>query len=63
MRVMSHVSVYNGLKKYTGLIEGREKIKLNVVQPRITDKIFLKVKENIKYLYSLRDNKTRLWIA
>jgi transposase-like protein len=61
---VSHVTVYSWIKKYTGLMEKYlEKITPQVSDTWRADEIYLKVKGNIKYLYALMDDETRLWIA
>jgi transposase-like protein len=61
---VSHVSVYNWIGKYTGLMQSYlDKIAPNVSDTWRTDEIFLKVKGNTKYLYALMDDQTRFWIA
>jgi putative transposase len=40
-----------------------DKIKPNVGDAWKTDELFLKVKGDMKYLYALMDDETRLWIA
>jgi transposase-like protein len=61
---MSHVAVYKWIKKYVGLMENYlEKIKPNVGNASRTDELFIKIKGNMKYLYTLMDDETRFWIA
>ena len=62
---MSHVAIYEWIKKYFGLMEScLEKIKPNVGEPwRIQFELYLKIKGNMKYLYALMDAETRFWIA
>lgn len=60
----SHVSVYNWIKRYVGLMDKY----LGQITPQVsgtwrTDELFLKVKGNTKYLYALMDDETRFWIA
>jgi putative transposase len=60
----SHVAVYKWIRKYVGLMENYlDKIKPNVGDAWKTDELFLKVKGDMKYLYALMDDETRLWIA
>ena len=40
-----------------------EKIKPNVSDAWRTDELYLKIRENPKYLYALMDDQTRFWIA
>jgi putative transposase len=61
---VSHQTIYNWIDKYTELIEKY----LDKITPKIstswrTDELYLKVKENTKYLYALMDDETRFWIA
>jgi putative transposase len=61
---ITHVSVYNWIHKYVGLMEKY----LNQITPQVsgtwrTDELFLKVKGDTKYLYALMDDETRFWIA
>jgi transposase-like protein len=61
---VTHQTVYNWIKKYTGLMEKY----LDQITPQVSDtwradELFLKVKGNMKYLYALMDDETRFWIA
>ena len=61
---VSHQTVYNWIKKYTRLMkEYAEKITPNVGDKWRADEIYLKVKGNTKYLFSMMDDETRFWIA
>jgi len=61
---IAHVTVYNWIKKYTGLMESYlEQIKPDVGSKWRTDEIYLKIKGNKKYLYAMLDDETRFWIA
>lgn len=61
---ISHVAVYNWIKKYVGLMQGYlEKIKPNVSDAWRTDELYLKIKGDTKYLYAIMDDGTRFWIA
>jgi transposase-like protein len=61
---VSHVTVYNWIKKYVGLMQQYlDKITPNVSDTWRTDELYLKIKGNMKYLYALMDDQTRFWIA
>ncbi len=61
---VSHKTVYNWIKKYTGLMEKYlDQITPQVSDTWATDELFLKVKGNMKYLYAMMDEQTRFWIA
>ena len=61
---IGHVTIYNWIKKYVGLMESYlEKITPQVSDKWRTDEIYLKVKGNKKYLYAMLDDETRFWIA
>lgn len=61
---ITHQTVYNWIKKYTGLMEKY----LDEITPKVSDtwradELYLKVKGNTKYLYCLLDDQTRFLIA
>jgi transposase-like protein len=61
---VSHQTVYNWIKKYTGLMEKYlDKITPQVGDTWIADEVWVKVKGDKKYLFSLMDDETRYWIA
>jgi transposase-like protein len=61
---VSHQTVYNWIKKYVGLMKDyAEKLTPNVSDTWRADEIYLKVKGNMKYLFSMMDDETRFWIA
>ena len=61
---ISHVSVLNWIRKYVGLMEGYvAKIQPQVGNAWRTDELYLKVKGNMKYLFAMMDDETRLWVA
>jgi len=61
---VSHKTVYNWIKKYTGLMkEYAEKIVPNVGDKWRADEIYMKIGGNLKYLFSMMDDETRFWIA
>ena len=61
---VSHQTVYNWITKYTELMQTY----LNRITPQVsdvwrTDEIFLKVRGNLTYLFSMMDDETRYWIS
>ena len=61
---VSHQTVYNWIKKYVALMKNyTEKIVPNVGDTWRADEIYVKVKGNMKYLFSMMDDETRFWIA
>lgn len=61
---VTHQTIYNWIKRYTGLMEKYlEKITPQVSDTWRADELFLKIKGNPKYLYALMDSDTRFWIA
>ncbi|MDE2589951.1 MAG: DDE-type integrase/transposase/recombinase, partial [Patescibacteria group bacterium] len=61
---ISHVAVYKWIKKYVKLMESY----LENITPQLSDvwradKMFVKIKGNMKYVYALMDDETRFWIA
>jgi transposase-like protein len=61
---VSHQTVYNWIKKYIALMKNyTEKIVPNVSDTWRADEIYIKVKGNMKYLFSMMDDETRFWIA
>ena len=61
---VSHQTVYNWIKKYIGLMKDyTEKIVPKVSDTWRADEIYIKVKGNMKYLFSMMDDETRFWIA
>jgi putative transposase len=61
---VSHVSVYNWINRYVGLMqEYLQKIQPNVSNVWRTDELYLKISGETKYLYALMDDQTRFWIA
>ncbi len=60
----SYVSVWRWVKKYVGLMEDY----LKDFTPQVSDtwradELYIKVKGNMKYLFSMMDDETRFWIA
>jgi putative transposase len=61
---ITHVSIYNWIRKYVSLMKGYlEKITPNVADAWRADELYLKVRGNPKYLFALMDDQTRFWIA
>jgi transposase-like protein len=61
---ITHKTVWNWIKKYTGLMQSYlDKMTLNVSDTWRADELYFKVKGNNKFLYALMDDETRLWIA
>ena len=61
---ITHVSIYNWIRKYVGLMKAYlEKITPNVADAWRADELYLKVRGNPKYLFALMDDQTRFWIA
>jgi transposase-like protein len=61
---VSHMGVYNWIKKYVLLMQKySEQIKPNVGNAWRTDELFLKVNGDMKYLYALMYEETRFRIA
>ena len=61
---VSHQTVSNWIKKYVALMKDyTEKIVPNVSDTWRADEIYIKVKGNMKYLFSMMDDETRFWIA
>jgi len=61
---ITHVSIYNWIRKYVGLMKAyHEKITPNVAGAWHAHELYLKVRGNPKYLFALTDDQTRFWIA
>jgi len=61
---VSHQTVYNWIRKYVRLMKDyAESIVPKVSDTWRADEIYLKVKGNMKYLFSMMDDETRFWIA
>lgn len=61
---VSHVTVYNWIGKYTGLMEKfLENITPNVSDKWRADEMYVKFRGNPKYLFAMMDDETRFWIA
>ena len=56
---VSHQTIYNWIEKYASLMDRYlEKITTKVSTAWRTDKLYLKVRDNKKYLYALMDDET-----
>jgi putative transposase len=61
---ITHVTVYNWIKKYIGLMEKYlEKITPQLSDVWRADEMFVKFKGDMKYVYALMDEDSRFWIA
>jgi len=61
---VTHVTIYQWIKKYVGLMEKYlDQIKPNVSDTWRADEIYLKIKGDKKYLFAVMDDQTRFWIA
>ncbi len=61
---VSYRTILNWIKKYTRLMQNyTEQIVPNVSDTWRADEIYIKVRGNLKYLFSMMDDETRFWIA
>ena len=61
---VSYVTVYKWIGKYTELMQKYlDRITPEVSDTWRTDEIFLKVRGNLTYLFSMMDDETRFWIS
>jgi transposase-like protein len=61
---VSHQTVYNWITKYAELMQKYlDKITPHVSGVRRTDELFIKVKGNLTYLFSMMEDETRFWIS
>jgi transposase-like protein/predicted nucleic acid-binding Zn finger protein len=61
---VSHVTVYNWIKKYVSLMdEYLEKIQPKVGDTWRADEVYAKINGNRKYVFALMDDKTRFYLA
>ncbi len=61
---VSHVSVYDWVKKYTAIMKKYvDTLKQNVGDAWRADEVWIKVSGDMKYLFALMDDETRYWIA
>jgi transposase-like protein len=61
---VSHQTVYNWIQKYTNLM----KKYLDTITPQVgdtwrADEVYVKIRGELKYVFSLMDDQTRFWIA
>jgi transposase-like protein len=61
---VTHQTVYNWIVKYTKLLKEH----LNKITPEVgdawrADEVFIKVRGELKYVFSVMDDETRFWIA
>jgi putative transposase len=61
---VDHSTILRWVKKYVRLMENYlDKIKPNVSDTWRADELYVKIKGNMKYLFSMMDDETRFWIA
>jgi putative transposase len=61
---ISHVAILKWVKKYVRLMQAYvENMKPNVSDTWRADELYIKIKGNMKYLFSMMDDETRFWIA
>lgn len=61
---VTHQTIYNWIKKYTGLMQKYlEKIVPQVGDTWRADEVFVKIRGNMKYLFALMDDESRFLIA
>jgi len=61
---VSYQTVWNWIKKYTGLMEKY----LDKITPQVSgtwraDELYVKIKGDMKYVFAMMDDETRFWIA
>lgn len=61
---VSHITIYNWIVKYTKTLQEY----LNKITPQVgdawrADEVFVKIRGQLKYVFSLMDDETRFWIA
>lgn len=61
---VTHQTVYNWILKYTKLL----KEYLNKIEPKVgdawrADEVFVKIRGELRYVFSVMDDETRFWIA
>lgn len=61
---VTHQTIYNWIVKYTKLLKEH----LNKITPEVgdawrADEVFIKVRGELKYVFSVMDDETRFWIA
>ena len=61
---VSHKTIYFWIKKYTGLMKSYlDKITPQVGDVWRADEVYVKIRGELKYVFSLMDDETRFWIA
>lgn len=61
---VTHQTVYNWIKKYTGLMDKYlAKITPNLSDKWRADEVWVKINGNRKFLFAMMDDETRFWIA
>src|SRR3989338_6864843 len=61
---VSHKTIYGWIKKYTNLMKAYlDKITPQVGDTWRADEVYVKVRGELKYVFSLMDDETRFWIA
>ena len=61
---VTHQTIYNWIVKYTKLLkEHLNKIEPNVGDAWRADEVFVKVRGELRYVFSVMDDETRFWIA
>jgi len=61
---VSHVAVFEWIKKYTALMgQYLAQIKPNVSDTWRADELYVKINGDMKYLFAMMDDETRFWIA
>ena len=61
---VTHQTIYNWIVKYTKLLkEHLNKIEPNVGDAWRADEVFIKVRGELRYVFSVMDDETRFWIA
>lgn len=61
---VSHKTIYGWIKKYTKLMKAYlDKITPQVGDTWRADEVYVKVRGELKYVFSLMDDETRFWIA
>lgn len=62
--IVSHKTIYCWINKYTKLMKAYlDKITPNVGDTWRADEVYVKVRGELKYVFSLMDDETRFWIA
>lgn len=61
---VTHQTIYNWIVKYTKLLKEH----LNKIEPKVgdawrADEVFVKIRGELRYVFSVMDDETRFWIA